>query len=168
MKLLHLSVPMIIALTLTACASGKSNEQSQAAAAPSAPAAAVAPPAQPQQVAAAPAKAPSPEALYVYFDAGSAKLGPEAAATADTGARLYREGHPTVMLVVGHTDATGKELDNLVLSARRAAAVKEALVGRGIPASILQIQAKGQSDLAVPASADRPEPQDRRVVVTWR
>jgi OOP family OmpA-OmpF porin len=52
----------------------------------------------------------------------------------DQAARLYPEGNPHVMLVVGHTDTKGDELYNLYLSARRAGAVKGTLAARGIPA----------------------------------
>jgi outer membrane protein OmpA-like peptidoglycan-associated protein len=75
----------------------------------------------------------SPEALYVYFNRGTATLTTEAESVLDHAARLYREGHPSVMLVAGHADQTGQELPNLLLSARRADAVKRGLAARGLP-----------------------------------
>ena len=93
---------------------------------------AAAPPAAPPPPSTGATTPPAVEALYVYFDADSAKLNKQAEETADHAARLYREGNPHVMKIVGHTDATGNELYNLYLSARRANAVKAALVARGI------------------------------------
>jgi OOP family OmpA-OmpF porin len=114
------------------------------------------------------ATAPSAvEALYLYFDADSARLNGKAEAVADQAARLYREGNPHVMKIVGHTDATGDELHNLYLSARRAEAVKKALVARGIPAATLEMQAAGETDLVAP-DVKGPDPRDRRAIVTWR
>jgi outer membrane protein OmpA-like peptidoglycan-associated protein len=144
-------------LALAACAENAPSS-STAAAPPS-------PPASPESTGAtAPAAV---EALYLYFDADSARLNREAEAVADHAARLYREGNPHVMKIVGHTDATGDELHNLYLSARRAEVVKKALVARGIPAATLEMQAAGQTDLVAP-DVKGPDPKDRRAVVTWR
>jgi len=54
----------------------------------------------------------------------------------DGAARLYRDAKPEAMIIVGHSDKTGEEFANLILSGRRADAVKKALVDRGIPVSI--------------------------------
>jgi OOP family OmpA-OmpF porin len=115
------------------------------------------------------ARAPaSPEALYVYFATNSAVLNGDARKVADQAAGLYRQRNPGVMNVVGHTDPAGDEFYNLVLSARRAKAVKVALVDRGIPAKVLQIQALGESDPAVPPDAPgREAAKERRAVITW-
>jgi outer membrane protein OmpA-like peptidoglycan-associated protein len=114
----------------------------------------------------APAPVPAPESLVIYFDYGAASPSAKAEDTLDHAARLYREGNPVIMTVAGHTDSRGGEFANVVLSARRAAVVKAALVGRGIPAERLQIQAFGSSD---PVATDGPNaPTNRRVVITWR
>ncbi len=127
---------------------------------------AAAPPAAPPPPSTGATTPPAVEALYVYFDADSAKLNKQAEETADHAAQLYREGNPHVMKIVGHTDATGNELYNLYLSARRANAVKAALVARGIPAATLELQAAGESDRVAPDAKE--DPQDRRAIITWR
>ena len=164
MNALRFLFPICVISALGACA-----HQSET---PSSSASAAAPPPAPPPAAPAPANAgattpPKAEALYLYFDANSAKLDPQAEKVADQAARLYREGNPHVMRVVGHTDATGDELYNLYLSARRAKAVKQALVARGIPAATLEMQAAGESDPITPG-AKSTDPQDRRAVITWR
>jgi len=70
------------------------------------------------------------------------------------------------MFVAGHSDSNGGEYPNLVLSAQRALATKQALVERGIPAERLQMRAMGAS---LPINANEALPEDnRRVVITWR
>ena len=69
------------------------------------------------------------------------------------------------MFVAGYSDTLGDDYYNLLLSARRAQAVKEGLVARGIPADRLLLQAYGTSE---PASNGDQGADNRRVVVTWR
>jgi outer membrane protein OmpA-like peptidoglycan-associated protein len=67
-------------------------------------------------------------------------------------------------LVAGHTDATGSAEYNRRLSLRRAAAVKDFLVGSGIEPERLQSTGEGASRLLAP---DRPsDPVNRRVEIS--
>ena len=102
----------------------------------------------------------------IDFPEGTDKLTPEALKKLDLAARLYRDANPVVMFTAGHSDRKGNELANVMLSARRAEAVKRALVARGIPADRLLIQALGETDLADPN--DPFAAQNRRVTITWR
>ena len=102
----------------------------------------------------------------ITFPPGGSALTPEANKQLDLAARLYRDAHPVLMFTSGYTDRTGDEYQNVLLSARRAEAVKRGLVARGIPPERLLIQALGESELANTADPDSPE--NRRVVITWR
>lgn len=102
----------------------------------------------------------------IDFPEGGAAITPEAAQKLDLAARLFRDASPVVMFTSGHTDKSGDEYANVLLSARRAQAVKEALVARGIPADRLLIQALGETDLA--NSTDPYAASNRRVTITWR
>ncbi len=113
-------------------------------------------------VAASPTADPVTESLTIAFVEAGAMLSPEANAQLDGAARLYRDAQPQVMIISGHSDRTGGEFENIVLSAKRAAAVKKALVDRGVPAQRLQIVAIGS---AQPVPSVEPE---RTAVVTWR
>jgi len=146
----------LIALLTAGCATSPPAEPQAGAAPPPAP-----------QAAAAPAKpAPGADSLQVLFDVDSAALSPSADGVIDHAARLFREGNPVVMTVAGHADNDGTEFNNLVLSAKRASVVKQALVARGIPAQRLELVAFGVAEPAVP---DKPTaPENRRVVITWR
>lgn len=105
---------------------------------------------------------PSEESLTIAFDGPNATLSNAANTQLDGAARLYRDAQPEVMIISGHSDKSGREFENVILSARRAAAVKEALVDRGIPAERLQIVAVGEAE-PVPSV-----PASRIAVVTWR
>ncbi len=119
------------------------------------------PPPPPAPVAQASPK-PADESLTIDFLAGGAALSPEANAQLDGAARLYRDAKPEVMIVAGHSDRSGEEFPNLILSARRADMVKRALVDRGIPAERLQIVAYGEAEPVPNIQAARS------AVVTWR
>jgi outer membrane protein OmpA-like peptidoglycan-associated protein len=115
--------------------------------------------------AAAPA-APAP--LVVYFDAGSTTIRKEDRAVLDHASRAYNEGKPIVMILTGTADRTGDAAVNLEISQRRAEAVLQGLLARGIPADRFQVLAKGETELPVPTNAGVAELQNRRVEITWR
>jgi outer membrane protein OmpA-like peptidoglycan-associated protein len=115
--------------------------------------------------AAAPA-APAP--LVVYFDIGSTTIRKEDRAVLDHASRAYSEGKPIVMILTGTADRTGDAAVNLEISQRRAAAVLQGLLARGIPADRFQVLAKGETELPVPTNEGVAELQNRRVEITWR
>lgn len=66
--------------------------------------------------------------------------------------------------IIGHTDNDGKDTDNLVLSQKRAASVKRALVNEfGIPAEKLTTDGKGESQPLNKNSNPAEKAQNRRV-----
>jgi OOP family OmpA-OmpF porin len=144
-------------LAVLPLAAACSTEASNAAAQPVAAA-----PEPPTAAGASAAGKPSDESLTIAFPPALATLSPTALAQLDSAARLYRDAKPEVMIVAGHSDPTGQEYDNLILSAKRAAAVKEGLVDRGLPADRLQIVAIGAAE-PVPSI-----PASRTAIVTWR
>ena len=106
--------------------------------------------------------------LVLLFGTGVWGLDARNEAILDQASRLYREGRPIIMIVSGSSDAVGQPADNLLLSQRRATAVVRGMIARGIPAERTQILAKGETNPAVPARRGVPEPQNRRVEITWR
>lgn len=109
----------------------------------------------------------SPESLTIYFDSGSATIRPKDLALLDQASRLYRDGHPIVMIITGATDTVGAPSQNLALSERRANAVLNGLTSRGIPTDHFQIVAKGQTDLAVQTPPGVAQQENRRAEITW-
>ncbi len=114
------------------------------------------------------AQAEAPKSLVLYFGLGSTAVRPSDVALLDQAARLYRDGHPIIMVLTGGTDAVGSPEVNLRISQARTASVLHGLVSRGIPAERFQLLAKGESEPAVPAPPGVAEAQNRRVEIRWR
>lgn len=104
--------------------------------------------------------------VQIEFPNGGASLMAKTQHNLDLAARLFRDVDPVAMFVSGYSDNLGDEYHNLLLSARRAEAVKQALVARGIPPNRLLLQAYGTSEPVSSAAAQAAE--NRRVVITWR
>ncbi len=70
----------------------------------------------------------------VYFNSGSVRLNDQSMVVLDDLAR-YLLSDPTEILfrIEGHTDSTGRSLQNLELSRQRAASVRDYLLGQGVP-----------------------------------
>ena len=110
----------------------------------------------------------APAPLVVYFDAGSTSIRREDRAVLDHASRAYSEGKPIVMILTGTADRTGDAQVNLEISQRRAEAVLQGLLARGIPADRFQVLAKGETELPVPTNEGVAELKNRRVEITWR
>ena len=106
--------------------------------------------------------------LTILFETGSATLATtaqvelvalgQALRSADLSASRFR--------IEGHTDRVGSEASNLVLSERRAIAVRDYLIGQfEIATDRLTVAGLGESQTLVPTSDDVPHPRNRRVQV---
>lgn len=73
------------------------------------------------------------------------------------------ESHKVMLQVVGHTDRTGQETANALLSQKRAEAVVNALLERGIPASMITAAGVGATRPAQFQSDTYLEDLNRRV-----
>jgi outer membrane protein OmpA-like peptidoglycan-associated protein len=96
-----------------------------------------------------------------FFDFDSAVLKPGASGEIDRVADVLVNYPQTTILVEGHTDATGSVEYNQALSERRALAVKNALVQRGVDPQ--RIDAVGYGKSQIISSSDAV---NRRVVIT--
>ena len=104
--------------------------------------------------------------FIVYFPFDKFDLTTEAQQVVQQAADYAKMGNATKVLVVGHTDTSGSAQYNLRLSERRAKAVADALVGAGVNQSVLSVDWKGKTDLAVQTGDGVKEPLNRRAVVT--
>jgi outer membrane protein OmpA-like peptidoglycan-associated protein len=68
----------------------------------------------------------------VYFDTNKSNINTKSKATLDKLAKVFIDFPDTNILVVGHTDSSGKDDYNLILSEKRAKAVTSYLVSDGI------------------------------------
>ncbi|KAB2848925.1 MAG: OmpA family protein [Hyphomicrobiaceae bacterium] len=104
----------------------------------------------------------------ITFDSGSAEISPEQYPKLERLARVILrvlERNPEeVLLIEGHTDAVGSDIDNLSLSDRRAESVAQVLTDVfQIPPENLVTQGYGEQHLKIPTQG--PERLNRRVAL---
>lgn len=117
---------------------------------------------------AAPPSPPAPElarAYLVFFDWNSATVTVEGATILTEAATAARQRAVTRLDVTGHADRSGTPAYNQALSDKRGAAVKNALVQLGVPASQISVIGKGEVSPLVPTEDGVREPQNRRVEI---
>jgi flagellar motor protein MotB len=98
------------------------------------------------------------------FALSSATLSPDAAASLSVVVADIDKDHPTSILVEGHTDNVPGP--NQALSEARAAAVKDALVSKGVPDSVIATRGWGDTRPVAPNTDAAGRAKNRRVVVT--
>jgi outer membrane protein OmpA-like peptidoglycan-associated protein len=101
----------------------------------------------------------------VLFETDEANLQPGAAATMDRLADFMNEYPDRNVLIEGHTDARGSETYNIGLSERRARAVREAMVDRGIATERIQVRGLGESYPVASNESSSGMQQNRRVEI---
>lgn len=108
----------------------------------------VAPAAAPAPAALAPVVAPSPAKLVltgVNFDFDMAVIRPDDVGKLDRDVATLKEWGNVKVEVAGHTDSIGTDEYNMGLSLRRADAVRNYLVDKGVPAERLTVKGYGES-----------------------
>lgn len=125
----------------------------------------------------APAPAPAapeplPEACgndiagIVFFDFDSAVLPESASQTLESVIRSTKVCTWQRLVVTGHTDRSGSDAYNDRLSVSRAQAVAAQLTAMGMPAGVLEVSGKGESEPKVPTIDGERNPTNRRVEIT--
>ena len=105
--------------------------------------------------------------FFVYFDWNRAELTPGGAALARTFAETHAVDPVSRIVVVGHADRSGEEPYNTELSLLRAETVAEELKRLGVDPAIVMVEAKGESEPAVPTPDGVPEPLNRRAEIVY-
>ena len=107
-------------------------------------------------------------AVYlVFFNWDSSEIGASAQSVLDAVAEEIKKNPPQSVNVTGHTDTSGSDAYNQRLAFKRANIVKDALVKMGIEATMMNVDAKGESELMVPTPDNVREPANRRVNITF-
>ena len=101
----------------------------------------------------------------VFFNPGGARIRGSFGATLDSAAAWYRNTDIRSFRVIGFADRSGSSETNRRLSLSRAEAVKAGLVRRGVPARMIQVEAKGENDPLVETRDGVPDYQNRRVEI---
>ena len=130
---------------------------------------AAAPMAAPAAAAPAPAAAPKPMGAKVtlaadaLFDFNKATLRPEGRAKLDDVAAKSNSLVLEVVIAVGHADRIGGAAYNQKLSEKRAAAVKDYMISKGIPANRIYTEGKGEKQ-PVTKPGDCKGPKSAKVI----
>jgi outer membrane protein OmpA-like peptidoglycan-associated protein len=105
----------------------------------------------------------------ILFATGRAEVRPESAPTLREIAVLLAEHRELRLTIEGHTDDVGDAAANQALSAARAAAVKQALVGAyGVAAERLETRGHGASKPVTPNVTSEGRAANRRVELVRR
>jgi OmpA-OmpF porin, OOP family len=122
-------------------------------------------PRQPRPQPPPPADAPATFPI-IYFGPNSASLSAEARSLLDqVAAALTREPSRRILLS-GHHDRSGRLAYARALGLRRAEAVRDHLVARGIAASRIEVTSLGETQPRITTADGVREPQNRRVEIS--
>ncbi len=152
------------------CALKKEAPKPASPAAPSAPATPAAP------VAPAPAARPAPasvkQAIVIQadalFDFDKSVVRPDGKARIDEALGKLRGVDLEMVIATGHTDSVGTDAYNQKLSERRAAAVKDYLVSKGIASSKITTIGKGESQPVATNKTKEGRQKNRRVDIEFK
>ncbi len=112
---------------------------------------------------------PLEQAMYlVFFDWNKSSITTGAKDVLDAVvAEVKGREDVTTIVVRGHTDSSGSSKYNDKLSMKRAHAVRDALIVRGLSKDLVRVEAKGETDLLVATKDDVREGANRRAQITF-
>lgn len=102
----------------------------------------------------------------VMFDFDSSKIKPEAYPMLDEGISILQKNPEMKVEVDGHTDNVGSAAYNMKLSERRAKAVKDYAVNKGIDSKRISVKGFGLTKPATSNDTEEGRAQNRRVELT--
>ena len=103
----------------------------------------------------------------MFFDFDKSDITTDAADILNRAAQAYKETGQASVTLAGHADAAGPADYNVGLSQRRADAVRQYLVGQGVPETAVASEAFGETRLLVETADGVREPQNRRVEINF-
>lgn len=112
-----------------------------------------------------PAPPPPTKAWMVFFDTNSTTLSQQGATTVGEAANVAKSVPNARVTVTGYTDTDGSPAYNQQLSARRADAVKNALVSNGIAPQAISMNGAGEGGLLIETPDQTKNEKNRRVQI---
>jgi outer membrane protein OmpA-like peptidoglycan-associated protein len=109
-----------------------------------------------------------PENLVIYFAYNKAEFNPDAATDKffDESSAYLNQNEQAKLSITGHTDALGTDQYNQDLGFRRAQSVQRYFESKGMPASKIIIESKGEKEPADDNNTDSGRAKNRRTVLT--
>lgn len=108
------------------------------------------------------------DAMYlVFFDFDKSDIGAGGQNVLDAVAQEVQGRNVNAVSIVGHTDSSGPNSYNNKLAMRRANAVRDALITRGVDASLIRVEGRGEDELLVQTADGVREPANRRAQITF-
>jgi len=104
----------------------------------------------------------------VSFDTGSATIKPQMRAVLDPFAASLKDDPKAQLTIVGHTDSTGSEAVNNPLSVQRAQSVRDYLSSRGVMATRVLTEGRGEREPVSDNTTDAGRAKNRRVEILLR
>jgi outer membrane protein OmpA-like peptidoglycan-associated protein len=104
----------------------------------------------------------------VSFDTGSATIKPQMRAVLDPFAASLKDDPKAQLTIVGHTDSTGSEAVNNPLSVQRAQSVRDYLSSRGVVATRVLTEGRGEREPVSDNATDAGRAKNRRVEILLR
>jgi OmpA-OmpF porin, OOP family len=143
---------------------------------PAAPAAPATPAAPAAPAAPAPAARPAPASVRqavviqadALFDFDKSVVRPDGKKSIDDALDKLRGVDLEMVIATGHTDSIGTDAYNQRLSERRAAAVKDYLVSKGIPSAKVTTIGKGESQPVATNKTSEGRQKNRRVDIEFK
>jgi OOP family OmpA-OmpF porin len=108
------------------------------------------------------------DAMYlVFFDFDSFSIGSGGNNVLDAVAEEAKNQGVSLINIAGHTDSSGPKAYNNRLAMKRANAVRDALISRGLDASVIKVEGFGEEKLLVETLDNVREPANRRAQITF-
>jgi outer membrane protein OmpA-like peptidoglycan-associated protein len=101
----------------------------------------------------------------LFFAYDQATLAPDNEAVVREAAAAAKARPNARVTVAGHADTAGDASYDQILSERRAAATRDALVRDGVSETAITVVARGKGELLVPTTDRMREPKNRRVEI---
>lgn len=112
---------------------------------------------------------PDPPVHFIlYFLSGSTQLTSESLAQLSEIKNTIDSRNSQDIAIIGHTDTTGDHKYNMLLSRKRARAVREILKKTGVPPRNMIVTSHGEENPLIRTQDNVPEPRNRRVEVVIR
>ena len=110
----------------------------------------------------------SPKTYTLYFISDSDQLTDASRAEFEEVFKEVARRKAAEVVVTGNTDTVGTQEYNDALSLKRAQAVRQLFIARGLPADAVIAEGRGERELLVPTADEVAEAKNRRVLITVR